>query len=118
MAASLIAGRCRPEFAVNSDSSEFTHFLMPLAIICIVLYPVGVNALYVVLLWINRKAIRLEKDLTIEPKAKHKLIGDGKMVSFLHHPYSDQYLWWEVVGSVCAADFKHHSVCRHLIIHA
>lgn len=91
---------------------------MPLAIICIVLYPVGVNALYVVLLWMNRNAIHVEKNSSIDEKQKQRAIGDGTMVSFLHHPYSDQYFWWEVVDSVCAADFKYHLVCRHLISHA
>ena len=80
---------------------------MPFAIVCIVVFPVGVNALYVLLLWWNRKATRLEKDPSIDEKEKQKIIPDGTMVSFLHHPYSGKYFWWEAVESVCvAADVK------------
>ena len=66
-------------------------------------YPVGVNALYVAVLWCNRVAIRLEKDSAVDAKAKRKVIGDGTMVSFLHHPYSASHFWWEAIDSVCAA---------------
>ena len=65
-------------------------------------YPVGINALYAVLLWRNRVVICVEKDSTVDAKAKRKLIGDGTMVSFLHYPYSGNYFLWEGVDSVCA----------------
>ena len=92
-------------FAVNTESMAYKNFLLPFAVTCIILYPVGVNALYVVLLWRNRTTIRREKDETGDAKAKQKMIGDGTMVSFLHHPYSSNYFWWETVDSVCAAAF-------------
>ena len=85
---------------------------MPLTIICSIVHPAGVNALYVVPLWMNRNAVLVGKDPSIDEKQKQKAIGGGTMVSFLHHPYSDQYFWWEAVDSVCAADVKHNLVCR------
>ena len=48
--------------------------------------------------------IRAEKDPNIDQNEEQKTIGGGTMVSFLHHPYSEKYFWWEAVDSVCAAD--------------
>ena len=106
-----------PRCTVNTESKEYTHFLIPYAAVCIVLYPVGVNVVYVVLLWRNRAAIRLEKDSTVDAKAKAKQIGDVTMISFLHHPYSVNYFWWEAVDSVgaatsCILDFADWSSSR------
>ena len=83
---------------VNTESSEYGTFLMPYAIICIIVYPLGVNVLYIVLLWKNRADIRVEKDCTVDAKDKQ-----NTMVTFLHHPYSADHFWWEAVDSVCAA---------------
>ena len=89
---------------VNTESTEYTHFVIPYAIACIAMYPLGVNILYGVLLWRNRAAIRsLKKESTVDEEAKQKLVGDGTMISFLHYPYSGSYFWWEAVDSVCAA---------------
>jgi hypothetical protein len=101
---------------VNTESTEHKQFLIPYAVICIFFYPLGINALYVVLLWRNRAAIRLEKDSTIDAKAKLKMIGgDGTIASFLHHPYSRNHFWWEAVDSVRAADihFATHTSRDH-----
>ena len=98
---------------------------MPWAIVCIILYPVGVNLLYVALLWMNRADIRLEKDSTaIDAKAKK---ANGTMIGFLHHPWSANYFWWEAVDSVCPAMVQHvithgthmtmcHSTVRRLVV--
>jgi len=67
-------------------------------------FPVGVNALYAALLWWNRAMICVEKDPSIDEEDKKRIIPDGTMVSFLHHPYSGKYFWWEAVDSVCASD--------------
>ena len=97
---------------VNTKSTEYIHFLIPYSILCIAIYPVGINALYVVLLWWNRSEIRLEKDRAIDADSKQKLIGDGTMISFLHLPYSRTYFWWEAVDSVGgAARSKRNLVC-------
>jgi hypothetical protein len=100
-----------PRGAVNTESTEYTQFLVPYSIVCIALYPVGINALYVVLLWWNRSEIRLEKDSAVEAAPKQKLIGDGTMISFLHLPYSRTYFWWEAVDSVsdAACSNRHRS---------
>ena len=86
---------------VSTESIEYEQFLVPYAIICIIIYPVGVNALYAVMLWKNRSAIRMEKDSTVDAKAKQETIADGSMdISFLHTSYSQDYFWWEAVDSV------------------
>ena len=64
--------------------------------------------LYAVLLWKNRVDIRVEKNRTVDVKEKQKT-----MVTFLHHPYSGDPFWWEVVDSVRAATRRlesHHHV--------
>ena len=70
----------------------------------------GINALYVVLLWWNRSEIRLEKDSAVDAKEKEKLVGDGTVINFLHLPYSRTYFWWEAVDSVgdAACSNRHH----------
>ena len=92
----------QPPRTVNVESTEYTHFLVPFSIVCILVYPVGVNALYIVLLWRNRTRIRLEKDSTVDANEKQKVVGDGTMVRFLHQPYDTNHFWWEAVDSVCA----------------
>ena len=53
------------------------------------------------MLWKNRSAIRVEKDSTVDAKAKQEAIADGSMdISFLHAAYSQDYFWWEAVDSV------------------
>jgi hypothetical protein len=73
------------------------------------LYPVGINALYVVLLWRSRSEIRLEKDSAVDAKVQQKPIVDGTMISFLHLPYSRTYFWWEAVDSVGDASCSNRS---------
>ena len=94
-----------PRRTVNTASAEYTGFFIPYSVLCILVYPVGVNALYVVLLWWNRSEIRSEKKCTVDGKAAGKAVGDGgkTMISFLHRPYSPTYFWWEPVDSVSDA---------------
>jgi hypothetical protein len=78
------------DYAVSIESAEYTGFIMPYAVMCLVVFPIGVNCLYSVLLYKFRHNIVAEKN--------GETVGRSP-ISFLHHPFSPECFWWEYVGS-------------------
>ena len=83
----------RADYSVCTSSPEYVQLLRPIAIIAVVVYPVGVNLLYSVLLWRHRNEIQMEA-------LKDKTSRGTTPISFLYQPFTREFFWWEAVDSV------------------
>ena len=86
----------RADYSVMCEGdhdTEYVQFLRPWATVAVVVYPIGVNLLYSVLLWRNRADIKTET-------LKDKACRDITAIEFLYKPFSQKFFWWEAVDSV------------------
>jgi hypothetical protein len=84
---------CLLSATVNCEGTEYTNFILLYGIVSMLAFPVGVNLLYVIIIFCHRA----------ETHAKKKIEGaSGSAVSFLHKPFTSSCFWWEAVDSLCA----------------
>ena len=74
------------DYKLSCDSDEYQR-LRVVAIVGIIMYPIGVNVLYATLLWRSRGSIRHDG-------------ADITHLSFLYQSYKPEYFFYEVVDSV------------------
>ena len=79
-------------FTVSCESTEYLHFIFPIGVCAVVIYPVGINLLYIVLLWKHHAEIHAEKQASE--------IVEATGITFLHRPFSRECFWWEIIDSV------------------
>ena len=78
------------DYAVNCEDTEYTNVILPIGIVAALVFPVGVNLLYMTILFRHRAEIHSEKNESVSSSA----------VSFLHKPFTQDCFWWEAVDSV------------------
>ena len=74
----------RADFSTDCNGEEYRHLILPWAIASLVLYPVGVNLMYGVVLFRNRVAIQK---------------GGADDIAFIHYAYAPHAWFFEPVDS-------------------
>ena len=75
----------RADFGTSCNSDEYRHWIRPWAAASGLLYPVGVNVMYALILFRNKDAITK---------------GEAKDIAFLHHAYNKDAWFWEPIDSL------------------
>ena len=77
---------------MDCEGIEYKNMIFQIGIMAMLVFPVGVNFLYVTILFGHSVEIHSEKTEG----------ASGSAVSFLHKPFTLDCFWWEAVDSVCA----------------
>ena len=72
----------RADYGTSCHSDVYRFQIVPWAIACVVIYPVGMTAMYAIVLYLNRDAIQK---------------GDATDIAFLHYSYKPSMWFWEPV---------------------
>ena len=75
----------RADFGTSCNSTEYRDVVLPWATVCVIIFPLGVNIMYAVVLFRHRAAIQK---------------GKAEGIAFLHHAYSDRAWFWEPIDSL------------------
>ena len=79
------ASYLRADFGTDCHSDEYRRLIKPWAIVSVLVYPIGVNGMYMLVLYNNKELI------------KH---GGAKHIGFLHDAYTRDAWFWEPIDSL------------------
>lgn len=100
------------DYSVSTNSIEYQQFLAPFAFVLMALYPIGINLLYVLLLWMGRAEMKSCAEKEAQSAKDGGLVSCGSMITFLHQPYSNDCFWWEAVDSARMKMSRVYAVCQ------